>query len=604
VWGEDFRLDRGGNLPRQVTRIAASWIALWAALCCLGAFSPALAQQGESTAKRPAEQNKSAEQGKDDKQGAGKKDDQSKAGDKPTDPVAATAARLSGPKLFDIDEYRIDGADKLSQVSVEQAVYPFLGPKRTAADVEKARAALEKAYHDRGFQTINVSVPDQNVATGLIVFKAAEAKVGRVRVTNSRFYDTRTIRNRAVSLKEGEMPNFNDLTKDIIALNQWPDRRVTPALRAGVTPGTVDVDLNVEDRFPLHGTVEYNNRYSPNTTQPRLSATAHYDNLWQLGHSASVTYQVAPQRRRDAEVFSGSYLARVSDWTSLLVYGVDSKSDVATIGGMNVVGPGQIIGGRVVITLPARDNFFHSLSFGADYKSFGQVVNLGTDQFSTPITYYPLAVSYGATWQNEGSLTQFNISATANVRGVGSSYEEFDAKRYQAAANFVHLNADLSHTQELPEGFQVFGRVKGQYSDGAMVSSEQFSLGGLDTVRGYLESETIGDIGVAGTVEFRSPDIGGWLQGNLKDETGEGKPRFTTFNEWRLFGFVDAGTVSIFDPLPGQQRQFDMWSYGVGTRFKVFDHLSGMVTFASPLITQAYSRANAQRVLFSIAGEF
>ncbi len=86
------------------------------------------------------------------------------------------------------------------------------------------------------------------------------------------------------------------VTKDIVALNQWPDRKVTPALRAGVTPGTVDVDLNVEDKVPFHASVELNNRQSPNTTPTRITATAHYDNLWQRGDSFSFTYQIAPQR--------------------------------------------------------------------------------------------------------------------------------------------------------------------------------------------------------------------------------------------------------------------------------------------------------------------
>ncbi len=66
--------------------------------------------------------------------------------------------------------------------------------------------------------------------------------------------------------KRAPFPNFGDVTKDIVSLNQWPDRRVTPALRAGVAPGTVDVDLNVEDKSPLHASLEVNNRQSPSTT--------------------------------------------------------------------------------------------------------------------------------------------------------------------------------------------------------------------------------------------------------------------------------------------------------------------------------------------------
>ena len=356
----------------------------------------------------------------------------------------------------------------------------------------------------------------------------------------------------------------------------------------------------------MHASVEVNNRQSPNTSGLRVTSTVHYDDLWQLGHSLSFSYQVAPQRRQDAEVFSGSYLARIPevDWLSVLFYAVNSKSDVATVGGTNVVGPGQIYGGRAVITLPARDNFFHTLSAGLDYKHFDQTVNLGTNGFSSPVTYYPLVASYSATFQGDKFTTQLNASVTYNTRPVSSSPTDFDNKRFDASPSFAHLNADLSHTQELPQGFQLYGKVQGQVADGPLVSSEQLSVGGLDTVRGYLESEVLGDNGVVGNLEVRSPDIGSMLQKQVKDETGQGAARFTTFNEWRFFAFTDAGTATVLNPLPEQQSTFDLWSYGVGARFKVFDGFNGMIAYSVPMISQAYTPARDPRVNFRIWGEF
>ena len=507
---------------------------------------------------------------------------------------------------FDIDDFAVQGADTLPQIEIEEALYPFLGPNKSADDVEKARAALEKAYHDKGYQTVSVSVPQQNALGRMISLKVTELKVGRLRVKNSRYFDLAKITNKAGSLKEGTVPNFGEVTKDIVALNQWPDRRVTPALRAGVTPGTVDVDLTVEDKVPVHANVELNNRQSPNTTALRVSSTVHYDNLWQLGHSLSFTYQVAPQRPGDAEVFSGSYLARLQDvdWLSVLVYAVKSSSNVATVGGTNVIGPGQILGSRAVMTLPAREGLFHTLSAGVDYKHFDQTVKLGGDGFSSPVTYYPLVASYGATFQTEKFTTQLNAAVTYNLRPLSDDVVTFDNKRYYASPSFTHFNVDVSHTHELPEGFQLYGKIQGQVADGPLVSSEQFSAGGLDTVRGYLESETLGDNGVVGNVELRSPNIGELLQKQMKDETGQGQARFTVFNDWRFFGFADAGTVTVLHPLPEQQSKFDVWSYGVGARFKMFNYLNGTLVYSVPMVSQAYTEARNPRVNFRIWGEF
>ncbi len=156
----------------------------------------------------------------------------------------------------------------------------------------------------------------------------------------------------------------------------------------------------------------------------------------------------------------------------------------------------------------------------------------------------------------------------------------------------------------MPEGFQLWGKVQGQVTDGPLVSSEQLSLGGLDTVRGYLESEVLGDNGVVGNIELRTPNIGQMLQSQLKDETGQGTPHFTTFNEWRFFAFADAGHAVVLDPLPEQQSQYSLWSYGVGTRFKVFNYMNGMVALSVPMINQTYTTARDPHVNFRIWGEF
>lgn len=182
-----------------------------------------------------------------------------------------------------------------------------------------------------------------------------------------------------------------------------------------------------------------------------------------------------------------------------------------------------------------------------DYKHFGQTVQLGKDSFDSPITYYPLTASYGGTWQQEKALTQFNLGLTFNLRGPGSGFEEFDAKRGYANSSFIHLNADIAQTRELKHGFELFGSAKAQIADGPLVSSEQFSLGGLDTVRGYYESEAIGDNGLVGTLELRSPNIGDWLQTKI-NAAHKGTPPASDGKHYLATGW------RIRRPMPGIGR--------------------------------------------------
>ncbi len=511
------------------------------------------------------------------------------------------------PQVFEIDEYRVEGADALPQVDVEDAVYPYLGPGKTAKDIEAARSALEKKYHDKGYQTVSVAVRYQNVPENYVALTVSELKVGQLRVKNSKYHDLDKAKLDARSVAPEVLPEFGAVTKDIVALNQWPDRRVTPALRAGVTPGTVDVDLNVEDKLPFHASVEVNNRQSPSTSDLRVNTTLSYGNLWQLGHSLSFTYQVAPKRPDDMEAFSGSYLARIpgNDWLSLLFYGVNSSSDVALLGDLNVVGPGQIVGARAVMTLPAKEDFFHTLSVGVDYKHFEQTTAIGINSFNSPITYFPFVASYSATWQQpQKSLTQLNASVTYGLRGLGSEdWAEWDTKRYKATPNFFIFSGDISETYELPRGFQFFGKIGGQLSDQALVSSEEYSLGGEQTVRGFLESAWLGDQGAAATIEFRTPNMGPYLQDRV-EKSGRALKDRKVFNDWRLFTFVDAGLANIHDRLPDQEGFKHLWSYGVGTTFKALDVVNGSVVVAMPQSTEETVKGGEPRVLFRVWGEF
>jgi hemolysin activation/secretion protein len=501
----------------------------------------------------------------------------------------AKAQQVSGTIM--INGFTVTGNHLLSELEIDNAVYPYLGPGQSVKSVDAARAALQKAYADKGYETVAVEIPPQHVQDGVVQLQVVEAPIGRLDVKGSRYFSLNKIKSQAPSLAPGEVPNFKHIRHDLIALNQWPDRQVIPALQAGVQPQTIDVDLNVKDKLPLHGSLSLDNRYSPDTTPLRIDGSLSYDNLWQRGDTINLAFQVAPQNTNDALVFSGSYLARTNiDWLTVLLYGLVSNSKVSTLGSTNVVGRGQVAGVRALTDLPGGAGFFDSLSTGIDYKNFAQDVTLGGATVPSPVTYYPITSSYSATWQGDNATTQFDIGPTFNIRGFGSSPAAFDNKRFNSESNFIYLRGDLSRQQDLPRGFQIFVKAQGQVSDEPLVNSEQFSVGGQDTVRGYLESEVLGDDAVVGSVEFRSPQLSQYIGARVDD--------------WRVFLFSDNGYATILDPLPQQQSTFSLASVGAGTRIELLNHLNGSVDVAVPLITSVNTKAGQVRVEFRVWVQF
>ena len=507
--------------------------------------------------------------------------------------TAAPPTAPPTPQRFDIRSFRVVGGKHLlPNLDVETAVYPFLGPYRTADDVEQARNALEKAYRDKGYQTVAVQIPPQKVQGGIITLQVIPNEVGRLRVHGSRYFSIDEIKREAPSLREGAAPNFSQVTRDLTILNQSPDRVVTPSLKAGVVPGTVDVDLTVKDTPPVHGSLELNNRYSPFTSPLRLNGSVSYDNLWQLEHSVGFSFQLSPEELNEVQVFSGYYSAHIPgiDWLTLLVQGTNQDSNVSTLGGIGVAGKGNTAGIRAIIALPPQKDFYHSVSLGLDYKHFEQGLDLAGELTNTPVTYYPFSAAYSGTWTGKGYTTDVNASITMDFRGIGSGEREFDNNRHDADASFVYVRGDLSHTRDIPGGFQIFGKFQGQAADKPLVNSEQFSGGGLGTVRGYLESEELGDNAFLGSAELRSPNLGGLINKSI--------------DEWRIYGFTDGGVLAIDDPLPEQQTRFTLASVGVGTRIKLLDHLNGSLDAGLPLAKGQQTQAYEWLLTFRVWAEF
>ncbi len=491
---------------------------------------------------------------------------------------------------FDILEYVVDGNTVLSTLEVEEAVYPFLGEDRNATDVDKARDALEQSYRSRGFQTVQVTIPQQGIETGIIHLQVVQNPIGRLRVVDSKYHSLEGIRAKAPSLAEGKVLNTKDVQNDIVALNQQPDLTVTPRLKAGQTPGTVDVDLQVEDHLPVHLSLEINNQYSQHTTELRYIASAGYDNLWQLGHSVSLSYQIAALNPSDAQVISGTYVARIpSTPFTLLAYGVQSDSNVAALAGTDVIGKGTMFGARAIVTLPGSEGFNQALTTGIDRKDLSQNVVTGGVPSNAPVLYYPMILAYAATWQADARVT--HVGASLNFAlPAGSNSNKFDTQRFNALRQYFYLKADVNHTEPLPAGFVLYEKLAAQYTADPLLSSEQFSVGGANTVRGYLEAERLGDYGAQATVEVRSPSFG--------------KEIASFINDWRMVAFADGAEVSHRDRLPGEQPSFGIAGAGVGTRFTALDSLNGSLDLAVALTNGAVTKSGSTRVHFRVWSGF
>ncbi|MGD0278990.1 MAG: ShlB/FhaC/HecB family hemolysin secretion/activation protein [Smithella sp.] len=494
-------------------------------------------------------------------------------------------------KIFEISGNSLFPAEKLREV-----VKAFTGAKKTAEDVEKARDALEKFYHDAGYPAVLVNIPEQTIKGGVIKLQVIESRIGRVRISGNKYFTSEKMMKDLSSLNQGGILYLPKVQEEIGRINRNQDFRVEPVMTPGAEPGTIDVELKVEDKFPLHGSLELNNRCSQDTEQLRLNGMIHYDNLWQKEHSLTLQYQTAPQNSNEVEAVSASYILP-APWEKdhqWVLYGIWSDSDVAFGEDFQMVGKGNIFGTRYVIPLPPYKLYAHNFTFGLDYKSFKTSLNMGGSggEINSPVTYMPLSFSYGSILQDGlGGMTQFSAGLNISFRGLVSDQGGFEANSNKGRANYLYFTAGIQRDQKLPLGTGLMLKLDGQVADQSLIVNEKYSAGGMENVRGYKESEEVGDDAIHARAEFSFPDP--------FEKFGIGKRLQIT-----PYIFYDFALLTEIDPGSSQASSFRLEGTGAGVRGSLTKYLEYEADWAVALNGTENTELNANRFYFKLKALF
>lgn len=463
---------------------------------------------------------------------------------------------------FDVVEYVIEGNTLLSAGVIERALMPFMGPDRKFSDLEQARSALEKTYQDAGYLSVLVSLPNQRVDSGEVRMEVTEAPLEKVAVSGANYHLPSRIRQAMPSLKLGEVPRFPQVQKEVAAL-QTDKLQVTPLVNASDSGKGIEVDLKVEDKLPLAASLEMTNGQSYNTTRGRVAAAVTASNLFQRGHSFGLNWQYAPYRPKDSNTLSLIYSVPLSSTDDLLASLTESRSDTPTkVSGTaidTIVTKGTFIGLRWshrldAMAWPVRHNVYAAV----DYKDSRETKFDANGVDIDPILYPVLAAGYSLT-HNNGSDEVYTISAA--VKGStqalagrkidcdGVQREQFDCKRAGTSADFLAWQLGVGHSRPVFKDWRLNLNADLQVANGQLPSSEQYSLGGPSTVRGYYDFEQSGDEGWNARAELVTPV--------LMNVAGV---------KATALGFADRGLVKIINPTSTQIARTHMGSQGLGLR--------------------------------------
>lgn len=215
-------------------------------------------------------------------------------------PPVLPSPSATSTNRFAINGYEVIGNTVLSEETLKSVLIDYTGTNLGVMDIIKAASDLQLEYRDRGYSTVGVTPPPQQITNGIVKIRVFEGRVAEIYVKGNRYFSSNNVMRSLPSLHTNMLLLRPVFEAELDRANANQDRTIYPTIEPGPEPGTSDLRLDVKDRLPLHGKVELNNQSSPGTPELRVASSLAYDNLWQLEHSFGLQYTFSPEQFKES----------------------------------------------------------------------------------------------------------------------------------------------------------------------------------------------------------------------------------------------------------------------------------------------------------------
>ena len=497
---------------------------------------------------------------------------------------------------FDINRFEVTGNTLLPAPEIERLVSPYTGKNKDFADIQRALEALENAYRDLGFGVVQVLLPEQDITRGVVQFRVLQPRIGRVHIEGNTHFNNDNVRRSLPSVKEGETPNSRDIARNLQLAGEHPVKQSNVLLRSGETEDVVDVNIKVTDDRPWRRFFTLDNTGTGDTGYLRAGFGFQHTNLFNRDHSLTAQYVTSPTDPSKVSIYGLGYRIPYYDLNSSLelIAGYSDVDSGVVQGLFNVAGSGIIGAVRWNYILPKWSEIEQKVAFGLDYRAFSnQVIPTGQNQNLTPdSTIHPVSVTYSGVRRMTAADLSFYAGVSQNIPG-GNDGKEEDwrngvAARQAVTDDYTIFRYGFNYARQFRNEWQIRVGANGQYTNHALISGEQFGLGGPDSVRGYQLREVSNDRGYSIQSELYTPDFARKV--GLSDTY---KARALVFYDW--------GAAQRNKPAPGDIVRDSLASIGLGLRFTYGKMVNLRFDLAQILQETASRQVNDLRVSGSLA---
>ncbi len=441
----------------------------------------------------------------------------------------------------------------------------FIGKPLTLADIETIRETIIRHFRRHDRPVVDVRVPEQEVTGGGVAFLVTEGRVGRILAEGQEWFPAERLTG-AVRELPGETISATTLVDDMNWLNRNPFRRSELLFRKGSEQGETDLVVKTRDRLPFRPYVGFDNAGTVSTGEERWSFGFSWGNAFWLDQILAYQFTVGTDPNR-LQAHAATWEIPLPWRHVLQLYGSVASSDFQFAPLATLEQETSQLGTRYVMPLRGSGQLKHEARVGFDFKNAQNDLLFGDlPVFSSDTNIAQFVVGYEASLVDSLGRTKLSADWVFSPGGLisGNDDADFATSRAFAESNYHYGRLRLERNQRLPLGFTLTLKAGGQLSSGNLLRSEQFSLGGATTVRGFVESAADGDHGWLASAELVTPAI------SPLELCGVTAVR----DELRLLAFIDSGAVGSSDRLPGEPSSRDLVSAGLGLRYALGSNLS------------------------------
>ena len=484
-------------------------------------------------------------------------------------------SEVAPPITFFLEDIQVVG-NTIFQDEIEVLVRPLEGRDVAFEELLTLRTEITRLYVSNGYISSGAFVPTNQVLNdGVVEIQVIEGDLEQVQINGLTHLREGYVRDRITRVASAPL-NVQRLEEGLQLLQVNPLLQTVDAeLTAGSGPGQNILILDLAEADPFAIDLSLDNYRAPSIGSRQGGITASHLNLLGFGDRLSAGYDLTDGLEAyqisytvPTNSLDGTFQIRYDNSESRIIepdefdeLNIRSESETFSVGLRQPLNRSLTNEFALGVAFDIRE----SRSFLTDPLEDEEIpfsFSIGPEDGVSKVR----ALRFSQEWVNRdvntvlAARSQFSLGLDVFDATVDDS-SDFGADDTGTDGRFFAWLGQFQWVEQLSPGTLLVTRLNAQLTSDSLLPLERFSVGGIDTVRGYAQNQIVTDNTVTGSTELR----------------------FTVAEDLQLTPFIDAGG-GWNNQTPNPDPSF-LLGMGLGLRWRPTDDFSLRVDYGIPLIS-------------------